>query len=396
MRTAKYNDYTFLRILLFIILIVLAIFACKHFVKAPCEHTGSWKTVEATCTENGYKYKECTKCGEQYDNEVIEEALGHKFDDTVIIEEATCTKTGSGYKACSVCGEHVDEVVTIPVVAHTPGDTVIKNEKHTLAEGASYEEHVYCTECDEQLSVKKVDVEHNTEVRLTVNDPTCVDKGSEVKTIYCIDCDKELSTESKELAPLGHSFAWALNYKDGEAVLEGECTAPECGHVFDPAVDTTYTYDAIKKDANDFYAPNCAPGYEVYYTTVYNKGEVVATVKTVVELPADPEVEHTLYVRVKDSDGNWTVMNPEAFSEYNINKDGYIVDDNGELINFLKYAQKDAQGIYFNISTPGIIKVADSKWDENGFALGTFKCTTDVLDGYEHWVTVRIYNDLSN
>ena len=395
MRTAKYNDYTFLRILLFIILIVLAIFACKHFVKAPCEHTGSWKTVEATCTENGYKYKECTKCGEQYDNEVIEEALGHKFDDTEIIEEATCTKTGSGYKVCSVCGEHADEFVTIPVVAHTPGDTVIKNEKHTLAEGASYEEHVYCTECDEQLSVKKVDVEHNTEVRLTVNDPTCVDKGSEVKTIYCIDCDKELSTESKELAPLGHSFAWALNYKDGEAVLEGECTAPECDHIFDPAVDTTYTY-VIEKDANDFYAPNCAPGYEVYIATVSNNGEVVTTVKTVVELPADPEVEHTLYVKVKDSNGNWTVPNPEAFSEYNINEDGYIVDDNGKLINFLQYAQKDAQGIYFNISTPGIIKVADSKWDENGFAVGTFKCTTDVLDGHEHWVTVRIYNDLAN
>ena len=235
-----------------------------------------------------------------------------------------------------------------------------------------------------------------TKLFFSVNDPTCVDKGSEVKTIYCIDCDKELSTESKELASLGHSFAWTLNYKDGEAVLEGECTAPECGHVFDPAVDTTYTYDAIKKDADDFFIPNCAPGYEVFYTTVYNNGEVVATVKTVVELPADPEVEHTLYVRVKDSDGNWTVMNPEAFSEYNINEDGYIVDDNGELINFLQYAQKDAQGIYFNISTPGIIKVADSKWDENGFAVGTFKCTTDVLDGYEHWVTVRIYNDLAN
>ena len=395
MRTAKYNDYTFLRILLFIILIVLAIFACKHFVKAPCEHTGSWKTVEATCTENGYKYKECTKCGEQYDNEVIEEALGHKFDDTVIIEEATCTKTGSGYKACSVCGEHVDEVVTIPVVAHTPGDTVIKNEKHTLAEGASYEEHVYCTECDEQLSVKKVDVEHNTEVRLTVNDPTCVDKGSEVKTIYCIDCDEELSTESKELAPLGHSFAWALDYKDGKAVLEGECTTPECGHVFDPAVDTTYTY-VIEKDANDFYAPNCAPGYEVYIATVSNNGEVVTTVKTVVELPADPEVEHTLYVKVKDSNGNWTVPNPEAFSEYNINKDGYIVDDNGELINFLQYAQKDAQGTYYNASVLGFIKVADCDWNEDGFATGVFKCTTDVLDGYEHWVTVRIYNDLAN
>ena len=192
-----------------------------------------------------------------------------------------------------------------------------------------------------------------------------------------------------DTALLGH-----LTIKTARLFL-GECTAPECGHVFDPDVDTTYTYD-IAKDADASFVPNCAPGYDLYVATIYCNGEKVAQAETIVDLPADPEVEHTLYVKVKDSNGNWTVPNPEAFSEYNINEDGYIVDDNGELINFLKYAQKDAQGIYFNISTPGIIKVADSKWDENGFAVGTFKCTTDVLDGHEHWVTVRIYNDLAN
>ena len=393
MRTAKYNNYAILRILLFIILIVLAVFAYKYFVKAPCEHNiGSWVTVNPTCTEDGYRYKECSKCGEQFSSEVLE-ATGHKNNKVVTVKEATCSKEGIESVSCSVCDAHY-QFNAIPTVSHTPGETVVKNEKHTLAEGASYEEYVYCTECDEQISMKKVDVEHTVETTVETTNPTCVEKGTVVTTIYCKECDKTLSTESKDIAPLGHSFAWTLSFKNEEFVLNGECAVTECGHEYDPKIDTNYTYDVVK-DENASVVPTCGGGYDVFVATIYNDGVKVAETSTKVYLPADPESEHALYVRLKDANGNWVVKNPAAYADYKLNKDGFVVDENGELINFLQYALEDEQGIYFNASTLGFIKISDSEWDQNGFALGAFKCSADVLEDLEHWVTVRIYNDLA-
>jgi hypothetical protein len=56
---------------------------------------------------------------------------------------------------------------------------------------------------------------------------------------------------------------------------------------------------------------------------------------------------------------------------------------------------KDENGmVYYNISTPGIVLAKDSKWDSNGFAIGVIKCSNEVGE-YEHWITVRVYNDLA-
>ena len=391
MRTAKYHDYTLFRVLLFIILIVLGIFAYKHFVKAPCDHNiGSWVTVKATCIEDGYRYKECSKCGEQFYNEVLA-ATGHDNKE-VTIEDATCTKEGIKCNECLVCGNKSD-FKAIPVVEHTPGEPVNKNEKHTLAEGASYEEYVYCTECDEQLSMKKVDVEHETKTTVETTDPTCTEKGVVVTTIYCNDCNKEISTESKDIAPLGHNFAWALLSENNKHVVTGQCTTAGCGHEYDPKVDTTYKISEATKNEDESLVPNCGGGYDVYEVTISQNDKVIAKVTSKVYLPADPDADHALYIRLKDANGNWVVMDPENYSDYKLNKDGYIVDDNGELINFLQYAMEDEKGIYFKASTLGIIKVANSEWDDNGFAYGTYKCSNDVSAEFEHWVTVRIYND---
>lgn len=393
MRTAKYHDYTLFRVLLFIILIILGIFAYKHFVKAPCEHNiGSWVTVKATCTEDGYRYKECSKCGEQFSNEVLA-ATGH--DTTVVtIESATCTKEGIKCNECLVCGDQSD-FKAIPVVEHTPGKSVIENEKHTLAEGASYEECVYCTECDEQLSMKKVSVEHKTEKIVETTDPTCEEKGVVETTIYCKDCNKAISTESKDVAPLGHNFAWALVSENNNLVVTGQCTEIGCGHKYDPKVDDTYEINYLGKNEDKSLVPGCGGGYDIYEATISENGAVIETVALKVYLPADPAADHALYIRLKDANGNWVVMDPENYSDYKLNEDGYIVDDNGDLVDFLQYALKDENGTYFNASTLGFVKVANSEWDENGFAYGTYKCSNDVSQEFEHWVTVRIYNDLA-
>ena len=396
MRTAKYNDFTIFRILLFCIVIAIGVLACLKFVTPPCKHVNTSVVIEeATCAAPGHSYKVCSDCKEQIaDSYKTIEAVEHKLTKTVTVEP-TCTQEGIECITCSVC-DMEPEFKAIPVVAHTPGEAVVKNGQHTLTEGASYEMYVYCTECDKQLSMEKVSAEHTVETISKVTDPTCLEKGTEVTIIYCKHCDKELASESKDIAPVGHSFAWTLSYKNDEAVLEGKCTATECNHKYDPDVDTTYTYD-IAKDAEASFVPNCAPGYDVYVATIYCNGEEVAKAETIVNLPADSDAKHLLYVRLKDADGNWCVMNPDYFSDYNLNEDGYIVDENGELLDFLKFAKTDDNGVvYFDASTLGFVKVSNSEWDENGYALGTFKCSADVLTGYEHWVTVRIYNDLAN
>lgn len=386
MRTAKYHDYTLLRILLFIILVILGVFAYKHFVKAPCEHTApgkAWTTVEATCTDDGYRYKTCTECGEQFDNQVLP-ATGHKADDTVVeIEAATCTKAGTGYKACLVCGEHLETVV-IPTVEHIAGETVVENEKeHTATQGASYENVVYCTECKGEISRKKVEVEHNVTVTTTtISLPTCTDNGEKKTVTYCNDCEKQLSVDVEYPAALGHKFDFEVTYdynENGEIefTLSGKCTASECDHVYDPAEDEGYTLSIEHNHgASDpaCVAPTCVNGYCAYVATVKYNGQKVDEII----------VKETIkYV------DNHTILNAE-----------------GQLVNIFEsdYAIKDPETgrVYFNFSDVCIYLAYDksegqtiteamsSEWDENGFASGVIKCAA-----CDNWILIIVYNDLA-
>ena len=410
MRTAKYNDYRALRVLLFIALVVLiGVLAFKNFsVNKPCEHTAtknSWVTVEATCTEDGYRYKVCSKCGEQFGNQVLA-ATGHKIDNNVVtIEEATCTKTGTGYKPCSVCKEEL-EFVELPIIDHTPGEVKVENNKeHTFEQGASYENVVYCTECDEELSRKMVNVEHTVKITETIElNPDCVNEGIKNVVYYCLECDKELYFGNEAIPALGHEFVWELVY-DGEIsdfVLHGECADEDCGHEFDPCVDTEYTYDPVTKCQDASLEPTCIAGYDIYATSIYKNGELFGSVELKVNV--DPVMDHVLNVKITDANGNF-IIDPTG---YMIDEEGYIVDADNNRIDFLKAnAQYDENGyVYYNISTPGIQLVYDrtngqtqaeamnAAWDENGFALGVYKCTNVTGEG-EHWITVRVYNDLA-
>lgn len=377
MRTAKYHDYTILRVLLFIILVILGIFAFKQFVKTPCEHkaaSNSWITVDATCTEDGYKYKVCTECGEQFDNQVIA-SQGHKESaDVIVVEEPTCTKTGTGYKACSVCKEQLG-FVEIPVVEHTKGEQVIENVKeHTISQGASYEEVVYCTVCNEELSREKRDVAHNDVVvyETIASNPTCTEQGKVITTTYCNVCDKELDVKVTFLEPYGHSYDWTLEKNGDDFILSGTCTAVECGHEYDPATDAGYTYNVVHSHDTNCVDPTCVCGRCVYVATIYYNGSKIAEASAEEEFAA--VLNHTVFV-----DGVSVDISTYA-----------LVDDNGN--------------VYYDIKTPGMVLVYEQKegqtiseaiaeaWEKalrenNGFAEGAFKCSTCGT-----WINVRVYN----
>ena len=100
-------------------------------------HTfGEWKVMsEATCTENGIRYRSCTDadCG-YYDTEEVP-ALGHSFEEKSI--EPTDTETGMRYQECTRC--HRVEVLEILPITIPEVDTVI-DQIEKLPDNAAQDE----------------------------------------------------------------------------------------------------------------------------------------------------------------------------------------------------------------------------------------------------------------
>lgn len=202
MRTAKYHDYTVLRIVLFIVLVILGLFIYLNFIKGP-EHTApdnSWVVItKATCDSDGLKCKVCTDCGEQFGHEVI------------------------------------------PAKGHNALAPQKENEKaHTTTEGGSYDKVTYCKDCGDELSREKVYIngEHKTEIvfhQENATQPDCDTPGIYELVGVCKVCDEELSRELKAVDPTGHKFGWELLYDEStkKYTLVGDCVAcdKDSGHV---------------------------------------------------------------------------------------------------------------------------------------------------------------------
>ncbi|MBD5131622.1 MAG: leucine-rich repeat protein [Clostridiales bacterium] len=69
-----------------------------------CEHTysGVETGLEATCTSAGYRWKECTKCGDK-EYEILS-ATEHEWDKGTVITRADCVHDGFAYYTCTKCG----------------------------------------------------------------------------------------------------------------------------------------------------------------------------------------------------------------------------------------------------------------------------------------------------
>ena len=111
-------------------------------------HTeGDWIVeTQATCTEAGYKYIECTVCHTKLAEEEIA-STGHAEGNWIVDKEATCTEAGYQYKECAVCHTKVAEE-TIVASGHTESDWIVLFEATETTNGAKYKE---CTKCHTQL-----------------------------------------------------------------------------------------------------------------------------------------------------------------------------------------------------------------------------------------------------
>lgn len=338
MRTAKYHDYTVLRIVLFIILVILGLFIYNQFIKAPLEHTApdnAWVTkTPATCTQDGLKCRVCTDCGEEFDQQII------------------------------------------PATGHKAGAAKKENEKaHTLTEGGSYDEVKYCTVCKEEASRVKVYIngEHTPEIVWSdenVKNPTCTEFGTYEHVPTCKVCNEVLTDlmEIKVVDPKGHDYDWTLTYDEST----GYKMTGECNDVCDEDGScVTFTEANGLKVTRDTSVCSCC--------LIRYIGQVKIDSKTYLTyIDFDPDKNHT------------AIYYPDG--------DSYNPDD--PIITVLPDPHFDVRSgkYYYDVTeVQGIVKLTDAEYDKFGFTIGAFKCVECAKNecsicGPSHYHNVHIYN----
>ena len=103
------------------------------------------KTVEPTCTEDGYNVFTCTVCGNSY-TEKTSDALGHEFETVVDHVDSTCTVKGFDIYKCVRCNE--TEKVELELAPHDYDKTVEINRVESTCATNGYIEYK-CKNCDD-------------------------------------------------------------------------------------------------------------------------------------------------------------------------------------------------------------------------------------------------------
>lgn len=163
---------------------------------APLGHNSSGtKSTAATCTEDGYNIKYCTRCSNIMERKLSQKALGHNWGDWKTTKSATCTTGGTKQRKCSRCGK--TETANIAKLGHNSSGS--KSTAATCTEdGYSIK---YCTRCSNVMErkVSQKALGHNWEDWKTTKSATCTTGG--MKQRKCSRCGK---TETSNIAPLGH------------------------------------------------------------------------------------------------------------------------------------------------------------------------------------------------
>lgn len=375
MRSSKYHDYRALKVALFIILVILGLFIYIKCIRAPLEHkagANAWTVLEeATCTEDGLRCKVCTECGEKFDHEPIP-ATGHDTNGKWVFEkEPTCTKAGVRYHACKNCDEKLDRE-DVPAKGHNPGSAKTENwVSSTCTVGGSYDKVVYCTDCNKQLSKEKVQMElapHTpaTAIKQNVMDSTHTKEGTYESLVTCKKCGFEISCTPNIIMPKGHTYDWELKYNEEtkEFTMVGTCSCDEEGNVvtLSKAEGLVVTLDLS--------VPACCIK-RCIGTITFDGKTIVKTVE--VEAEAHKIERMEVYIDGKPI----TVYTP--------------------ITDYAKYDEE--YGYYYDISIPGLgyYETEHNSWDDNGFAMGAYKCALCEDENCpecngDYWYIVVVYS----
>ena len=186
---------------------------------------GEWKeVVSPSCEDKGSQERICQVCGNKETKDV--DPLGHDWEkDYTVDKEPTCTEDGSKSIHCSRCDATKDSQV-IEKLGHKYGDWEVT--KQPTCTEAGEQKHV-CAVCGNEETQVLEALGHDWEKDYTVDkEPTCTEAGS--KSIHCSRCDATKDTQVIEA--LGHKYGeWKVvkeaTYEE-TGLEERECTV--CGY----------------------------------------------------------------------------------------------------------------------------------------------------------------------
>ncbi len=168
-------------------------------------HSYTENIVDPTCTAMGYTEYTCS-CGYSYRDNYIE-PVRHDWNSGVITTEATCTSDGLMTYTCLTCSAAKTEVI----IGEHKWSEVVVFEKTCTEDGLSTKTCAVCGEIESII----VPAGHSWDEGNETLAPTCKTEGS--KTCICGDCGTE---ESFIIPELGHNFVNGICTRCGVSFIE--------------------------------------------------------------------------------------------------------------------------------------------------------------------------------
>ena len=191
----------------------------------PCHHKwGAWNVIdEPTCTETGYRERQCVKCG-ILDGQVMPKT-DHTYGQWRITREPTCTKEGQKARTCKVCGYR--QTKSVEKEPHDFGKWRITKEPTCTSKGSRYHKCRVCGYKEEQVMEK---LPHDFGKWVVEREATCSEAG--LRSHTCRDCGYE---EEESIKKLPHDYKWktvekATDHSSG--TRQKVCQV--CGHTEPP------------------------------------------------------------------------------------------------------------------------------------------------------------------
>ena len=151
------------------------------------------KTVNATCTTDGYQEYTCSKCGETH--QVILPKTGHNYQVSKKVD-ATCTADGYDVYTCSNCKDTYTKT-TQQKLGHDFSKKIDHKDSTCTVKGFDLYQ---CSRCNETKKTELALVDHNYQLTKTVK-ATCTTDG--YKEYTCSMCNKSYQ---EKLPKTGHNY----------------------------------------------------------------------------------------------------------------------------------------------------------------------------------------------